>query len=127
MQDKQEIKETVRTMPEGIWESSRPKQVNREAGSSAEKIADEILRAQDDAADEQADSGRTGLGGQGRKAGLASDGAVMKDGAMACSDGQIGSCPGGGKAGTPDPSLTMDWQGNGYPGQPRSRTASDNS
>ena len=59
--------ETVRTMPEGIWESSRPKQVNGEAGS----------------------------------------------------------CDG--KDGTPDPSLTVDWQGNGYPGQPRSRTASDNS
>lgn len=73
MQDKEK---TVRTMPEGIWESSRPKQVNGEAGSGAEKTADDILCAQDS---------------------------------------------------TPDPSLTMDWQGNGYPGQPRSRTASDNS
>lgn len=127
MQDKEK---KIRTMPEGIWESSRPKQVNREAGSDAEKTADDILRAQGGAADERADrseGGRTSLGGQGMKADLALDGAVMKDGALAWADGQTGDCLGSGKNSTPDPSLTMDWQGNGYPGQPRSRTASDNS
>lgn len=79
----------IRSMPEGIWESSRPK---REGNTgSVENGNGGVTGAQSKAADPR------------------------NEGLLNAVDSSI------------DPSMTMDWQGNGYPGQPKSRTSSDNS
>ena len=84
----QEKKEGIRSMPEGIWESSRPKQERDVRNVGARN------------------GGVTGVQSEAVATGAAGFDAV---------DSLI------------DPSMTMDWQGNGYPGQPKSRTESDNS
>ena len=84
-----EKEEGIRSMPEGIWESSRPKQEGN-AGS--------------------VENGHGGVRGVQSKAADPRD-----EGLCNAVDSPIA------------PSMTMDWQGNGYPGQPKSRTASDNS
>ena len=84
-----EKEEGIRSIPEGIWESSRPKREGK-AGS--------------------VESGNVGVtGAQNKTADPRGEGLFNAVDSPA------------------DPSLTMDWQGNGYPGQPKSRTESDNS
>ncbi len=111
-----EREKPIQTMPEGIWESSRPGQEGYHSAGSGVSGANGAWDGLGNSTDGSAGPQGDGAGSPGdKRSGTATYAGVMDAGMQ-----NIANIPA-------DPSLTMDWQGNGYPGQPKSRTASDNS